>query len=518
MKESDLPNITRSRPVGTLLAALIAGAIAAAVVLTITQPPGPGLDPDSASYLGAAQSLAQGRGYRIPISDWATADSTSPLSHFPPGYPTAVAMPLLVGASPSQAARFVNAIAAFVDVALGVWFVANVAGVIASVALALAVLAMPPFLEVHLSILSEPLFFACMVGALVAMVDLSAQTDERRRIHSAFLAGLAAAAAMLTRYAGVAVVGAVLLWTFVQPGERGTRMRRLLVAALPVAFLVGAWMVRVHLTSGAHAIRTLGTYGGFAGTLSMGISTAVAWLVPLMSDQTLPGRGWIALALAVALVLAITVGARITRHTTARRAIAATMMLAGCYVVVLVLSRWLADPAIPFDDRILSPLFLLVTIGAAIAISAWWREARLPARVLAGAALIAWFGASLTVSLDEASWALENGQDLAETQWTESPLLAWARANAPRATLYTNWPPAVFFHLHRASHELPSAADMSALRAFADTMRVRNGIVLLFDQPNPDQPVSDTLLRSAGLGQLARRSDGAVLAPLRVHR
>jgi hypothetical protein len=76
----------------------------------------------------------------------------------------------------------------------------------------------------------------------------------------------------------------------------------------------------------------------------------------------------------------------------------------------------------------------------------------------------------------------------------------------------------VFFHLHRASHELPSAADMSALRAFADTMRVRNGIVLLFDQPNPDQPVSDTLLRSAGLGQLARRSDGAVLAPLRVHR
>ncbi|HKW09360.1 MAG TPA: hypothetical protein VJO33_03210 [Gemmatimonadaceae bacterium] len=501
-----------------MTAALISGAIAAALALSITQPPGPGLDPDSASYLGAAQSLAEGYGYRIPISDWATPDSTSALSHFPPGYPTAIAMPLLVGGSPSQAARVVNASAAFVDVALGVWFVANVAGVIAGVALALAVLAMPPFLEVHLSILSEPLFLACMVGALVAMVDLSAQTDERRRIQHTFLAGLSAAAAMLTRYAGVAVVGAVLLWTLVRRGEPGTRVRRLLAAALPVAVLVGAWMVRVHQTSGAHAIRTLGTYGGFADTLSMAISTVVAWLVPLMSDQTLPGRGWIALALVIALVIAITRGARITRHTAAQRAIAATLMLAGCYVVVLVLSRLLADPAIPFDARILSPLFLLATIAAAIAISAWWRESRLPARLLAGAVLVAWFGASLTVSLDEASWALENGQDFAETQWTESPLLAWARANASHTTLYTNWPPAVFFHLHRTSHELPSAADVSVLRAFTDTVRVRRGIVLLFDQPNPDHPVSDTLLRAAGLAQLARLSDGTVLAPLRVDR
>ena len=122
------------------------------------------------------------------------------------------------------------------------------------------------------------------------------------------------------------------------------------------------------------------------------------------------------------------------------------------------------------------------------------------------------------MSLDEASWALENGQDFAETQWTESPLLAWVRANASHTTLYTNWPPAVFFHLHRTSHELPSAADVSVLRAFTDTVRVRRGIVLLFDQPNPDQPVSDTLLRAAGLVQLARLSDGTVLAPLRVDR
>jgi len=315
--ESDLPNITRRRkPFAIWTLALLSGAIAAALALIVTQPLGPGLDPDSASYLGAAESLAQGRGYRIPIADWATADSTSALSHFPPGYPTAIAIPLLVGGSPSHAARLVNAIAAFVDVALCVWFVASIAGLIAAVALALAVLAMPPFLEVHLSILSEPLFLACMVAALVAMVDLSAPTGERRHINRAFLAGLAGAAAMLTRYAGVAIVGAVLLWTLVQQGERGTRVRRLAAAALPVALLVGAWVVRVHLTSGTHAIRTLGAYGGFADTMQMAISTVIAWLVPLMSDQTLPGRGWIALALLVALVVTVTVGTRITGRTT----------------------------------------------------------------------------------------------------------------------------------------------------------------------------------------------------------
>ena len=45
-------------------------------VLHLTDPPGPGLDPDAMSYLGAGASLAHGHGLRIPSAGWASADTT----------------------------------------------------------------------------------------------------------------------------------------------------------------------------------------------------------------------------------------------------------------------------------------------------------------------------------------------------------------------------------------------------------------------------------------------------------
>src|SRR5206468_5296076 len=146
------------------------------------------------------------------------------------------------------------------------------------------------------------------------------------------------------------------------------------------------------------------------------------------------------------------------------------------------------------------------------AIRAWWSQARAPGRILCAATLLARFAASVTVSVDEVSWALDNGQDFAEQQWTVSPLLTWSRANAPHRPLYTNWPPAVFFHLHRSSHELPYQSEAAVLHAFADTLRARNAVVLLFDQPTPDQIGSAVLLGSPWLRRIARVAEGVILA------
>jgi len=515
VRQFDLPKESRRRkPLARWIIALVAGSIAAAIAIEITTPPGPGLDPDSASYLGAAESLAHGRGFRIPIADWLTRDSTSALAHFPPGYPTAIALPCALGVSPITSARIVNAAAAFVDIALLTWLVATDAGLVTAIVLVVAVLVMPAFLEVHLSVLSEPLFLACVVGALAAMIGVARQVDERSRLRSALLAGLAAALAMLVRYAGAAILAAVVLWMLVRPGSRSQRIRRAAAATLPPALLFGAWFVHVRLTSSAHAIRTMGAYGGLLESLRMGADTVVAWLVPLMSDQTLPARGWIALAMIATLIVLVRRGVGAARHSGGAIVIAAAGMLAACYVVVLVASRLLADPDIPFDNRLLVPFFVLLAIIVALAIHAWWRDARRWSRAVCGAVLLAWLGASLTVSLDEISWALENGEDFAQQQWVASPLLDWARANAAQRTLYSNWPAAIVFHLHRASHELPRGNDAGLLRAFADTLRARDGVLLLFDVPSPDQVGADTLLNSPALHRVARLADGTVLAPL----
>ena len=512
MNRPDLPKINRRRK---YLAAIVAGLVAAAGVWMLSAPPGPGLDPDAASYLGAAESVAQGHGYRIPISDWRSADSTSALAHFPPGYPTVLAAAIAAGASPARAARLVSAGAAFVTIAVATALVTSVAGFLAGILLAAALLVMHAMVIVHLSVLSEPLFLACFVCAVAAMERYRQAPNEGTRLRAAALAGTAAAAAALVRYAGIAAVAAVVLWAAAPPAAIRIRVRRALVAALPALIFFGAWIARSYLMSGPRSIRALGPYGGLGETLAMGFSTLVAWLVPLTSDDALPGRSWIALCLLAGMVFLVVRGAFAARRTRAAGLLAALATLAVCYVALLVASRILADPGIPFDERILVPLLVLVAIGVAVTLVAWWRTAGRVARTVAGVFLLAWFGASLRASEDDVEWMLENGSDFAQAQWTASPVLAWARVNAAGRPLYSNWPAAIVFHLRRPAHEVPNDSTAELLAAFADTVRVRKGVVLAFDQPSPDQIGVAALARAPGLRAVARLADGTVFAPER---
>src|SRR6185312_13843028 len=88
-----------------VLLALLAGLAAFCLVWLITAPPGPGLDPDSMSYVSASESLVHHGVLRVPaFYDWASPDSTEPLAHFPPGLSTALAIPRILGAPEPTAA------------------------------------------------------------------------------------------------------------------------------------------------------------------------------------------------------------------------------------------------------------------------------------------------------------------------------------------------------------------------------------------------------------------------------
>jgi len=509
----DLPKIHRSRkPLAAWLLAIVAGLLGATLVIVVTQSPGPGIEPDSTSYVGAGESFARHATYRVPMSDWQSPDSTAPLSHFPPGYPTAIALPILAGIPAVQSARVVNAVAAFIDVGLATLLVASATGLGTAAIAAVAILVMRPFVLNHLSMLSEPLFLAVLVATLALMALVATATDPRQQARRAFVAGLLGAAATLTRYAGVAIGGAVVLWMIILPGSLRARLRRGAIALLPQGILVGAWLVHVHRTSGVHAIRSIGTYGGFGATLRMGAATTVAWLVPLSADQSLPGRRWLALLLLIALAAITGAGTRRAAPPT-RAVVAASFTLAICYALVIVVSRLLADPGIPFDERILIPLFTLALIVAALAAHGWWAGVHLPARIIGAIILVGWLVASASASYDEADAALDTGVDFAQDDWRDSPLVAWARDSAAHQQIYTNWPPVMFFHAGRASHELPDASRPDILRAFADTLRARHGAALVFEQRNPDFIGPADLLGVPGLRRVATFPDGSVFAP-----
>jgi 4-amino-4-deoxy-L-arabinose transferase-like glycosyltransferase len=506
------------RSLTSLLPAALLGIVAFTLVLIITEPPGPGLDPDALQYMGAAESLAAHLEYRVPTAEWASADSTSPLAHFPPGFSTALALPVRLGLAPMQAARLVEALAAGVTVTVLVLLVGGATTPLAGILAAVALFAMDAMHEVHVSVLSEPLFLACLALTLAAMVHAP---DRPLR------AGVPAALGALTRYAGLSLVGAVALWQLFQRAPLTTRLRRAVVAVLPALVLQGMWVLRTRRMAGSMAIRRFAAYtSGLRATLAQGGATLAGWLVPDhdASSEPMSHHGWLALAVGVVVLAFVIAGARRARRlarttadddapSTAWRLIAASLVLTVCYAGMLLVSRLLADPAIPLDNRLLAPVLFLATTIVATTIALWWRASHSTlARVAVAGALLCWWGASAAVTYDDAEYALEQGSDFAGEQWQRSEVLAWARTNGTTYPLYTNWSAAPYFHLHRPSRLLPLRNDTRALAAFPDTLRVRNGRALVFNVAGEEYATAEQLAGLRGLRVVARLKDGIVLA------
>lgn len=490
-----------------MLTALIAALLASTEVLLITRAPGPGLDPDSASYLGSAESVARGNGFTIPMAEWNEDQPTSSLTHFPPGLPIALAITIKLGFTPTQGARAVNAVTSGITVGIVTLLVGTTGGIFAGIVAAIAMLVGRPFVLTSLAVLSEPLFLALLSLTLWGMVSRWPPVAT----------GLLAALATLVRYAGISVVGAVVLWQLIETESVGRRIRNAVVAVIPTIVLFGAWVVRTRAERGPTAIRQFGVYGGFGATLLQGVETVGGWLSPA-SDAAPHSPLWVWLA-AISALLALIVlvgGVRRARHDSApaSRLFEAVGVMAGCYVIVLFISRLLADPAIPFDERILAPIILLATLAIVLAGAMAWPHWGLLLRGIIGGALLAWVIASSSVSLDDAAWAVTNGSDFAGEDWRTSELLAWLRKNAGSTPIYSNWPAAIYFHLHRPSRFLPPpGTNASEWQAFADTLARRGGIVAAFNAPSPDVASPDSIAAAGRLRTVAHLQDGTLYGP-----
>jgi 4-amino-4-deoxy-L-arabinose transferase-like glycosyltransferase len=478
------------------LPSIALGALAFAGALGITSGAGPGLDPDSMSYLQAGTTLAHGAGLRDVERDWSSADSTKALAHWPPGYSIVIAGAERAGFGAVQGARFIGAIAACITVATVVWIVGGVAGIGAGIIAGLLVLVTPAVVQVHESVLSEPLFIALLVLTLAAMM----RAPERP-----WASGLLAGLASIVRYAGVSLVGGVVLWQLARAGTVRQRIARAVVAAIPAIVILGAWVLRTVHSAGPSAIRKISVYGELTSTLREGWRTTSAWLVPGM------GEVWgIVVAAGVAALLVVAVRDSRPLRAQQKPAIAA-VLLAACYLGLVLASRLIADPGIPLDDRMMAPLLVLLEIAIVLVVAPAWRVWPAPARALVVLFVALWWGAALRVSAQSARYAVRTGNDFAEDCWRNSPLVAWVRANGEGHALFTNVPEPLYFHTGRLARELPEERDASSLAAFADTLSRRNGLVVAFDETCGALNKDDSLLARMPLREIATMPTGRVL-------
>ncbi|HEV8235071.1 MAG TPA: hypothetical protein VGP84_10775, partial [Gemmatimonadaceae bacterium] len=104
------------------------------------------------------------------MADWSDAEPTSALSHFPPGFPIAIAASVRLGLSPAQGARLIESVAFAATVAIVTYIVGSTVGILAGILLAIAVMIARPIVLVHLSVLSEPLFLCALAATLLGML------------------------------------------------------------------------------------------------------------------------------------------------------------------------------------------------------------------------------------------------------------------------------------------------------------------------------------------------------------
>jgi hypothetical protein len=480
-------------------------------VLFATQVRGPGLCPDSMSYLGAAESMARGEGPLAPFADWSQHASSSRLHHFPPGFSALIAMPTALGMRSVQAARLIEALSAGALAVLSSLIVASCLSATRAAWPALLggtmVTITPALVLGDLIVLSEPLFLALYALTWLLML---------RAPQRLWALGLVAAGCAMTRYAGVSVVLCVAVWTLARPGAPAVRLARAFIVSLPALLCVSLWR------RWAGDFRHYAWHGtGLRHNLKEAWTTLCDWLVPL--PRSGPWTSLFALSLLTLGALLLWAAARRTTPNDAATVVDAegrlrvpgvallrsAALLVVTYLWVVIASRLGADPDIPFDWRILSPVMLTGELVAVVVFARLWPSCRPSLR------LATLFGASLwMVASARASWIhVTNmravGACYDAPQWQESSLARWLRAAGNDYELYSNNPAAIWHMTHRSSKLLPETdVDPMTLRALSERLHARPSAIIDFRADFDGTLAPGVVPASVGL-QAVKRLDQA---------
>jgi 4-amino-4-deoxy-L-arabinose transferase-like glycosyltransferase len=459
---------------------LILIAISGTFLVLRATPEGLLLSDDSIAYIAGARSLLAGEGYR---AIW--LESNRPVTHFPPGFSSALAFLGLFGLEPLRGTRFLNALLFGVNAALfGILIWRMTPSLTAGLIGAALFVANGDLLQVHTAAMSEPLFIFFSLLAFW-MFDLYFElppSSVGRGILGEWwwlaACGAVTGLAYLTRYAGLALVVTFLVAIVVLRStwrKRAASMAVFLAGFLPFA---AGWALRNRLIGESVTNRVLAWHPVTAENLRLGVYTFSSFLIPLealrrtLAQQPFLLEGLILLTLAAALgwtVLQVRKYLAQPRQASAlkrggkesREVISFTMALyLFAYLGSILASMTFFDAATKFAIRILAPVFISLLI-LLVAFGIWLRKKSRPL-ALAGVIL------TLALSVYKQSITLrhwsQGGFGYASFQWYDSQAMAYLRNLPEGISIYTNEPAAVYLYTGRGARVLPSRYDSATAR------------------------------------------------------
>ncbi len=336
---------------------------------------GASVTPDSVQYLSAAHHVARGDGVVTSVTELSVLPKMVPLGPWPPLYPALVGVLMRAGLDVFAVVRWLNVIL----LPLALWPLAAVARRIAGPRVAaITVLAHTLlFYPVMLSafVWSEPAYIVFSLASLALLGRGMARTDGRP--WELALAGLFAAAAMLTRYIGFTLIGASLggLWLLSLHRPPRRFWRDMAFYAVPAILPNVLWLWRNHRATGFFfgEARPEAWFPWDRILADTGKTLALDGMAPILRLDApwAPGLGIVGFAGAVLLAGLLVRRLRLVRVTSADERGGLSFILwlyaAGFILGMILLSRRVGFD--PINTRYLSPAYppLLVLIAAFVA-------------------------------------------------------------------------------------------------------------------------------------------------------
>lgn len=448
---------------------------------------GVGVTPDSVTYIRGARNILRGRGF-IGIDE-------RPETHFPPGYSLCLAAVGAVNGDPYRSVRPLHAALFALNVALIgiIVFKLTDGSLLALVAALMMALSSRVLVYIHPMAWSEPLFLVLSFTGIWALAEYLTNGRRLLFVGSALCFG----AAILTRYAGIALIPAAVLALLLF--QEGSRRRRVFSCALFVLLCTGGlalWMVRNAAVADAPAPRQIAFHPVSLSHAERGLTTMLNWVLPLGLPIRAKGAVLaVGLFLVTGALVRVSGKERVLRWPSGRdSSTPLTMTLfffIGSYLATLVASVSFADFAIPFDDRMLSPVFVA---GLILAVSCCWRflTARGFVRGLRYVFIVlAIFSALQMIQTTPLIRARARGAMYASSAWAHSDVIEFLRGVPEDAPVYSNAPDAIDFLLDRHSRRIPRRFCPSSIRPnltfsedveeMAGTLREAGGVLVWFE-------------------------------------
>jgi hypothetical protein len=488
---------------------------------------GVGASPDSVVYIGAARSLLEGRGLTVPFG----VAPGSVLTQFPPAYPALLAAIGFIGIDVQEGARWLNVVLFGTTMAIVAAMLRRrqSSRVWAPIVGAFLVLISPPLLAVYSMAWTEPLFL-CLGFAGVFLLAVHLGEGEKVPL---LVSAVLIAVAVLTRYAGIAfaATGFVGILALSRESMRGRALKSLLFAAaalLPVCL----WSIASLMVVGTATGRQLVFHPIQVGHAAQALNTVASWLlVPVNAS------GYLKLVVLIGLFALGAVAVRGSSNAreatprayayggndTGRSLVCLLVSFTAIYGLFLLISLSLFDANIPFDDRILSPVYLAgIVVLVSLSGEALRRRSVTHVTRIAVAGLVILFSLGLiSRSAGRILDGYSNGIGFNSLAWRDSPTLASLEQIPGDSPVFSNSPEAIYLHSGRSALRLPRVFQLSdqtrnpeystEMEAMGRRLAEEAGVIVYFGAiRGRSLPSEADLERALPLTSLVSTSDGTI--------